>query len=218
MSAGYAPRMHTTTTRPQSPHTDTLDAPRVQPFGPRDERRQIAGASVIMAGAIPVALIAPTFYGRPPRLWSVLVTIGVVGLIAWVVDGRRYLGAAAASLAVGSALGISAEAGLDRYTFALLFGFLGIALYAVLKVNPAAVLGSVGLLLFASASAALVHLFGIGGGDPQPSIPQAWAYVPVMLAWGGLVIADVRRSGGSGAQGRPAPRGEVRRSETAARR
>lgn len=154
----------------------------------------MAGAAVIMAGAIPIALLAPTAYGRTPRLWSVLITIGIVGLVAWLVDGRRYVGAASASLAVGSALGISAEANLDRYTFALLFGFLGVALLAVFRVNPRAVIGSAGLLLFTSASAAFVHMVGIGGADPQPTIPHAWAYVGLMILWGLIVLQQVRRS------------------------
>ena len=194
--------------------TDRNTEPRLQPFGRWTKGRQTAGALVIMAGAIPIALLAPTSYGRVPRLWSVLIVIGIVGLVAWLVDGRRYVGAAAASLAVGAALGTAAEADLDRYTYALLFGFLGAALLAVFRVNPAAVIGSAGLLLFTSASAAIVHLVGIGGGDPQPTIPHAWAYVVLMVLWGAVVLRQVRGDGADAgpAEAQPAPARETERA------
>jgi len=196
--------MLTTPNRSHTTTTDAMDQPSVRPFGATSRTRQIAGALTIMAGAIPIALIAPTYYGRPPRLWSVMIAIGVVGLIGWLADGRRYVGAASASLAIGAALGIAAEFDLGRYTYALLFGFLGVALLSVFRVNPRAIIGSVGLLFFASASAALLHLTGVGAPDPQPTIPQAWAYVPLMIVWGLVVLRQIHAEKETG----PAPSGD----------
>ncbi len=157
--------------------------PAFEPFGPTTRRRQVAGALVIMAGAIPIALIAPTFYGRPPRLWSVILTIGVVAMLAWLVDGRRYLGVAAAALGVGGGFAIAQEAEIQDYQFALLFGLLGAGLLLVRAVNPAAVGASGALLLLISASATTFVSI------ERTSFPEAWFYVGLMVVWGGVQLA-----------------------------
>ncbi len=159
--------------------------PVFEPFGPTTRRRQVAGALVIMAGAIPIAVIAPTFYGRPPRLWSVILTIGVVATVAWLVDGRRYLGVAAAALGIGGGFTIAQEAEVQDYQFALLFGLLGAGLLLVRAVNPPAVGASAGLLLFIAASATTFVSIDRTG------FPEAWFYVPLMLVWGGIQLARV---------------------------
>lgn len=157
--------------------------PVFEPFGPTTRRRQVAGALVVMAGAIPIALLAPTSYGRPPRLWSVILTIGVVATVAWLVDGRRYLGVGAAALAIGGGFTIAQEAEIQDYQFALLFGLLGAGLWLVRAVNPAAVGASAGLLLLISASASTFVSID------RLSFPEAWFYVPLLLAWGGIQLA-----------------------------
>ena len=164
-------------------HLAVSPPPVFEPFGPTTRRRQVAGALVIMAGAIPIALIAPTFYGRPPRLWSVILTIGVVATVAWLVDGRRYLGVAAAALGIGGGFTIASEAEVQDYQFALLFGLLGAGLLVVRAVNPAAVGASAGLLLLISASATTFVSIDRTG------FPEAWFYVPLMLVWGGIQLA-----------------------------
>lgn len=163
--------------------THTTPSPLAQPFGPTTRRRQVAAALVIMAGAVPIALIAPTVYGRPPRLWSVILTIGVVATVAWLVDGRRYLGVGAAALGIGGGFTIAQEADVQDYQFALIFGLLGLALLVVRAANPAAVGASAGLLLLISASATIFVSID------RTSFPEAWFYVGLMLVWGGIQLA-----------------------------
>jgi len=149
--------------------------------------RQVAGAIVIMAGAVPIALLIAADYGRPPKLYAVLAAIGATALLAWAVDGRRYLGAGAASLAVGLGIGIAAETDIPRYQNALVFGFLGVALLLVSVVNPRAVRGAAGLLLFTGGSAALAV------SQERLSFPEAWIYAALMVAWGAVVLATLGR-------------------------
>lgn len=163
--------------------TSTTPSPLTEPFGPTTRRRQAAAALVIMAGAVPIALIAPTVYGRPPRLWSVILTIGVVATVAWLVDGRRYLGVGTAALGIGGGFTIAQEADLQDYRFALIFGLLGLGLLVVRTVNPAAVGASAGLLLLISASATTFVSI------ERTSFPEAWFYVGLMLVWGGIQLA-----------------------------
>lgn len=107
--------------------------------------------------------------------------------MAWLVDGRRYLGAGAALLALGSDFIIARETtpAFEPYQFALLFGLLGAGALLVHAVHPAAVQGFAGALLFTSASAALMQQLT---GDRATSIPQAWGFVVLMVVWGGIVL------------------------------
>lgn len=140
-----------------------------------------------MAGAIPIVILIAADYGRPPLLYGVLAAIGATALLAWMADGRRYLGAGAASLALGLGIGIAAEAEIPQYQNALVFGLLGAALLLVSRVNPRAVLGAAGLLLFTAASAA----YAVSQG--RTPIPEAWFYAGLMVVWGAVVLVSLRR-------------------------
>lgn len=159
------------------PVVKDADAPRIEPFGPTTRRRQLAGAMIVMAGALPVALLADSHYGRPPRLHMVLVAIGAVAMVAWLVDGRRYVGAGSASLALGLAFTFITQTGLDPYF--LMFGLLGASLLLVARVNPKAVSGSAGLLIYVALNAVGLHR------ADATILPRAWVFAIIMLAWGG---------------------------------
>lgn len=175
------------------PTRSSDEVPRFEPFGPTSRHRQVLGALVVMAGALPVAVIATSRYGRPPYLYVVLIAIGVTGMVGWLVDGRRYLGAASAALALGAAFTIGAETALDQY--GLLFGLLGLALLLVSQVNPAALPGSGALLVFVAWSA-----LGVRRAGDTP-IAQAWVFVVVMLVWGGTFLRRTLREDARGPAG-----------------
>lgn len=172
-----------------------------EPFGPTTPARRRWGALIILAGAVPVGLLALTgTYDRPPGLYGVLTVIGLVALLAWLVDGMRYLGAGAASLALGLGIGISTEVeSVTDYRNALVFGFLGLALLLVARVNPTAVLGSAGLLLFTAASATAAV-----AGVKTP-FPEALVFAGLMVVWGALELANA----GQRSARRPVPASEA---------
>lgn len=158
---------------------------RFVPFGPITRRRQVAGAAVVMAGAIPVALLAGSSYGRPPNLSVVLLAIGIIGMVGWMVDGRRYLGAASAAVAIGGGITTAREAFLDEY--ALMFSFLAVALIGVVRVNPRAINGSAGLLFYVASST-----IGLHQSDQSP-LPRELIFALVMLTWGGMSLLRSRK-------------------------
>ncbi len=178
--------------------TDQTQDVRYEPFGPTSRGRQSAAALVIMAGALPIAFLATTSYGRPPRLWSVILTIGVMAMLAWLVDGRRYLGVGTVAMAIGGAFTIAQLAEVQDYQFALIFGLLGVALLVVRAVNPPAVGASAGLLLFIATSATTFVSI------ERTSFPEAWFYVGLMIVWGAVQLVRAR-SGPSDRIGAPAP-------------
>ena len=162
------------------------DSVRFVPFAPTTRRRQVAGALIVMAGAIPIAWLAAAGYGRPPYLFGVLLGVGSVGTLGWLVDGQRYVGAGITALALGSAFAIARETELDES--GLVFGLIGIALFVISRVNPRAVAGAAGLLIYTSTSAFGVHETG------RTALPPALVFTTVMLAWGGVQLRQVLRS------------------------
>ncbi len=159
---------------------DIDEAPRFEPFGPTTRTRQVRAAAVVMAGALPVGMVAESSYGRPPNLHIVLLAIGVIALVAWLVDGRRYVGAGSAATALGLAFVLMGKTSLDPYF--LVFGLLGAALLLVSKANSRAIGGSAGLLLYVAINAAGLHR------ADATLLPRAWIFALIMLVWGGTAL------------------------------
>lgn len=165
------------------PATDT---PRFEPFGPTSRQRQIAAAAVVMAGAVPVAMIAASSTTARPKLYLMVLAIGIIGTFAWLIDGRRYLGAGLGALGLGTALTLVRETTVDPYF--LIFGLVGLALLIVSKVNPLATPGVAGLLIYtALASRGVSH-----GGDSL--LPRPLTFALVMIVWGGSQLRRTLRT------------------------
>jgi len=135
----------------------------------------LAAGLVVVAGALPVYVLANSTYGRPPKLSFVLLSIGIIGIVGWLIDGERYLGAGSAATAIGGGITISREAFIDEY--AMMFGLLAVALVCLVRINPRALNGSAGLLTYVAASTAIVH---------DAALPRGVPFVIVMLLWGGI--------------------------------
>ncbi|MGH9188986.1 MAG: hypothetical protein ACRD0Q_02975 [Acidimicrobiales bacterium] len=163
---------NTAPTKPQPAE----DGPRIEPFGPTTRARQIVGAVVVMAGAIPTAMIAGS---DTQPLYRILLVIGGAATLGWLIDGSRYVGAGSAALALGLAFIISEKTELDL--FALLFGLLAAQLFIVSHVNPRAVKGTVGLFLYVATTSLSLH-------GSTTVLPRPWIFAIVMLLWGGLPL------------------------------
>jgi hypothetical protein len=81
------------------------------------------------------------------------------------------------------ALLASRDWGLEKYELALVVGAVGAALLIVSLMNPAAVLGSVGFLLYAMLTA-------LGLDSALNTISPGWIYAIVLLVWGGICLAQ----------------------------
>ncbi|MGQ0744473.1 MAG: hypothetical protein ACT4OS_09095 [Acidimicrobiales bacterium] len=172
---------------PTASIADDTDRPRFEPFGSTTPNRQRRAGLLMMASALPVGLLAHSAYGRPPRLHIVLLAIGVLALGAWLVDGRRYLGAGSASAALGLAFVLMEQTNLDPYF--LTFGLLGVALLVVSRVNLRAVGGSAGFLIYMALNSANLHRVDAA------LLPRAWVFALIMLVWGGAGLRQVRAEG-----------------------
>lgn len=153
-----------------------------EPFGPTTRSRQIAAAAALMLGALPLAVMG----AADAKAYYVIPVVGVAATVAWLVDGRRYLGPGIVALGVGVALLASRDWGLEKYELALVLGGVGAALLVVSLVNPAAVLGSAGFLLYAMLTA-------LGLDNVSDAISPGWIYAAVLLVWGGIRMAQTMR-------------------------
>lgn len=145
------------------------------PLGPTTWRRQLVAGVVVMAGALPVYMVANSKYGRPPKLSFLLLSIGIIGIVGWLLDGQRYLGAGSAATAIGGGITISREAFISEY--ALVFALLAVALLCLVRINPRAINGSAGLLIY-------IAIFTANLRDPV--LPRGVAFAMAMVAWGGV--------------------------------
>ncbi len=161
--------------------------PRIVPFGPTTRRRQLAAAGVVMAGAVPIGLLAHASHARPPRVSVAIVGLGVVALLGWLIDGRRYFGGGITALAVGGGITIAREAFVDEY--AMVFGLLSVALFAIDRVNRRAVTGCAGFLLYAATHA-------ISAQQPDWTVlPRPLVFGLILLVWGGAGLRSTLRIG-----------------------
>lgn len=154
------------------------------PLAPSTPGRRLVAGLWVMVGAVPVYLVANSSFGRPPNMYGVLVAVGIVGIVGWLIDGDHYLGASAAALAVGGGIAISREAFVDEYF--TVFGLMAVALMCVVRINPRAVNGCAGLLLYVAASTGKLH-------DPD-LLPRGLAFAVVMLIWGSAGVRRARKA------------------------
>ena len=154
----------------------------VEPFGLSTLGRQRAGAVVLIAGSVPLALMVLA----DARPYLFLLAIGAIATCAWLVDGRRYLGPGTVALGLGVGLVLARDFDLAKYELPLALAGIGAALTVIRFVNPRAVLGAAGLLVYAAPSGAIL--------DRTPeSIESGWGFVAVMIVWGGIQLARANR-------------------------
>jgi hypothetical protein len=154
----------------------------VEPFGLSTPGRQRAGAVVLTAGSVPLALMV--LADAEPYLF--LLAIGAIATCAWLVDGRRYLGPGTVALGLGAGLVLARDLDLAEYELPLVLAGIGAALTVIRFVNPRAVLGAAGLLVYAALSGAILDR------TPEP-IESGWGFVILMIAWGGIRLARASR-------------------------
>ena len=154
----------------------------VEPFGLSTLRRRRAGAVVLMLGAVPLALMV--LADAKPYLF--LLAIGAIATCAWLVDGRRYLGPGTVALGLGVGLVLARDFELGKYELPLVLAGIGVALTVIRFVNPRAVLGAAGLLVYAALSGAILDR------TPDP-IESGWGFVVVMIVWGGMQLGRAAR-------------------------
>ena len=153
-----------------------------EPFGTTTRPRQIAAAGVLMLGAVPLALMG----ADDAKAYYVIPVVGAAATLAWLVDGRRYLGPGIVALALGLALLASRDWGLEKYELALVLGAVGAGLLVISLMNPASVLGSAGFLLYAM-------LTSLGLENVSDVLAPGWIYAVVLLVWGGTRLAQTMR-------------------------
>ena len=153
----------------------------VEPFGHTTLRRQRAGALFVMVGSAPLALMV--LADANPYL--LLLAIGAIATGAWLVDGRRYLGPGTVAMGLGIGLTLARDFELAKYELPLVLAGIGVALTVIRFVNPRAVLGAAGLLVYAALSGAIL--------DRTPdAIESGWGFVTLMIVWGGIQLARAR--------------------------
>ena len=158
------------------------ECPVREPFGPTTRPRQIAAAVVLMLGAVPLAVLG----AAEAKAYYVIPVVGAAATLAWLVDGRRYLGPGIVALALGLALLASRDWGLGKYELALVLGAVGAGLLVISLMNPASVLGSAGFLLYAM-------LTSLGLENVSVGVAPGWIYAIVLLVWGGIRVAQTMR-------------------------
>ena len=150
----------------------------VEPFGHTTLRRQRAGALFLMVGSAPLALMVLA----DAKPYLLLLAIGAIATGAWLVDGRRYLGPGTVALGLGIGLALARDVDLAKYELPLVLAGIGIPLIVIRFVNPGAVLGAAGLLVYAALSGAILDR------TPDP-IESGWGFVILMIVWGGIQLA-----------------------------
>jgi hypothetical protein len=153
-----------------------------EPFGPTTRPRQIAAGVILMLGAIPLAVLG----AANAKAYYVIPVVGAAATLAWLVDGRRYLGPGIVALTTGLALLASRDWGYEKYELALVLGAVGAGLLVISLVNSEAVLGSAGFLLYAM-------LTSLGLENITDAVAPGWIYAAVLLVWGGIRVAQTMR-------------------------
>lgn len=174
----------------------------IMEIGTPSRGREIAGAIVLLAGAVLVGVL--TVQGIPP--YALLLTLGSAAVLAWLVDGtsRRYVGPGLVALAAGLGLTLGQELNIKSYEHTLVYGAFGLALMLISVVNPKAVRASGAFLLYTGvtvAVAAWIVSFNIG-----------WELTAVLAVWG--IYQIVRIAGSSSKPETVAGRASTRRQSS----
>lgn len=173
-----------------------MDVP-IRTIGRTTRAREVAGALVLVGGAVLVGLL--TLAGLRP--YENLLALGSVAMLAWLVDGtsRRYVGPAAVAFAAGLGITLGRNLGIEHYEHSLVYGGFGLALILVSVVNPAAVRASGAFLLYTGLTVA-TSLWLV-------SIPLGWWLAAILALWGGYELVRLRRAPADGAPAGPATAG-----------
>jgi uncharacterized membrane protein len=134
--------------------------------------RTVAGAVVILAGAVVLSALTLSGAGAP---W-LLLALGVTATVAWLVDGTstRYLGpgligaAAGAGILIGNALDMEPRAA----EHSLVYGGFGIALLVMSYFNPMAARAGGAFLLYTGLTVWAVDL------------SMGWWLTAILVVWG----------------------------------
>ncbi len=156
-------------------------------IGRPTSKRAVLGALTLLAGA--GVLGAFTLADWPG--YRLLALLGAVIVAAWLVDGssRRYLGAGAATLAVGGGITLGSDLPVSHYEHTVVYGALGVALILVSIVNPSAVRASGAAMIFIGLTAfALTR----GWGD----FDAGWEMTAVLALWGVCQLVRCGRPSG----------------------
>ncbi len=164
---------------------DMVSAPRQRRVLGRPSRaRELGGAAALAAGAVVLAIFTVSSH---LVLEEYLLVLGAAATLAWLIDGTglRYLGAGTVALALGGGITLGDHLSVhDPYV--VVFGLIGVALLLVRLVNPTAVGGSAGFLIYVSLT--LVALDYIGSYD------ASWELVAILGFWSLLQVARIART------------------------
>lgn len=151
--------------------------------------RAVAGAVVLLAGAVVLAAFTLAGVANP---W-LLLSLGVTAVLAWLVDGTstRYLGPGLVAVAAG--LGILVGNALDMDPRAaehtLVYGGFGAALLLISYVNPMASRASGAFLLYTGLT-----VWAVG-------FSKGWWLTAILAVWGAYWLVRTGRG-----EGVPRPR------------
>lgn len=152
-------------------------------LGPTSRSRELAGAGVLLAGA--VALCITTLADQP--LYRNLAILGGAVTLAWLVDGSgaRYVGAGLVALAVGGGITIGQDLGVKNYEHSIVYALVGAALLLISWVSPMAIRGSgTFFLAVASTVVALTWVASYNAG---------WELAAILGGWSALEFARIFR-------------------------
>lgn len=153
-------------------------------IGRPTREREMAGAAVLIAGALAVALMAAL--GQP--FYRDLVVLGAVAVVAWLVDGtsRRYLGPGLIAMAVGLGLTIGQDFGVKNYEHTLVYGGIGVALLIAFHFNPLTVRAGAALLIYTGVTVSFsTWVF---------RVPIGWELTAILAVWGAFQFVRLGRS------------------------
>ncbi len=152
-------------------------------LGTTNRGRQLAGATMLLAGA--AACAVATIAEWP--LYQTLMLVGGAATLAWLVSGssRRFMGPGLTALAVGGGItlyrSLELEVGEGEHTF--VYPLIGAALIVASLFNPMAIRGAGTFLVIVAAVATI-----------DTSWNPGWTLAVALLSWGVLDMVRITRS------------------------
>lgn len=148
--------------------------------------------------------------GQPP--YHDLLALGVVAVVAWLVDGtsRRYVGPGLIAVAAGLGITVGKDFGVDPYEHSLVYGGFGVALLIAYCFNPLTIRAGAAFLIYTGVTVALASWVF--------SVPLGWELAAILAVWGAFELLRLGRNKAE-APSQPASQGRpVSESELAGRR
>ncbi|MDQ6937022.1 MAG: hypothetical protein M3140_04820 [Actinomycetota bacterium] len=157
-------------------------------IGRPTREREVAGAAVLLAGALAVAVMAAL--GQPA--YHDLLVLGAVAVVAWLVDGtsRRYLGPGLIAVAAGLGITIGKDFGVNPYEHSLVYGGFGVAMLIVFFFNPLAIRAGAAFLIYVGATVAVASWVF--------SVPLGWELAAILAVWGAFELVRLGRTKADG--------------------